>query len=365
MHTVVTSLLKNQLVQNCISFAERYERHVGIAALIGGFIFDTLTLGGPDEIFGTIVLGVYIVASALSILALSFFGREKQAVPLYLLLVLQFCFGNLAGGLLVLYGQSGTFEGSFLFFAVFGTFVLANEFLRKKYTILNFHIGAWFFLSLAYAALVVPVLLKQMGDGIFIGSVFFAGAAVSLLMFLMYLVSPAGFVGVKKNVGMTLLGVGVLFIGLYFYNVIPPVPLSLNHIGIFHSITRTGDGYAVAFEKPKWYEFFRLTNSTFTATREGLAYCFSSVRAPVGLSAAIYHRWEKYNDTSEAWHTRSLISFPITGGRSTGYRGYTIKGQLEPGVWRCSVETGRGALVGRTTFTVIEGERKPLSNITL
>ena len=236
---MLENFLKTEIAQRWIAYIQKYERHAGIAALFSGFIFDTLTLGRPDELLGNLVLGSYIFVSAGCIIALSFYGRTKKIAPIFLLLFLQFCLGNIAGGLLVLYGQSGTFEGSFLFFGIFGIFVIANEFFRKQYELLNFHIGAWFFLILAYTALIVPVVLKQMGDNVFIGSVFFATAIVGLLMLCIYLISPAVFTGVKKKVGATLLSIGVLFIGFYFFNIIPPVPLSLNQIGIYHSITRT------------------------------------------------------------------------------------------------------------------------------
>ncbi len=357
---MLENLFKTELAQTLIGYAQKYERHAGIAALFGGFIFDTLTLGGPDELFGTLVLGGYILVSAVCIVALSLFGRTQKIAPVFLLLFLQFCFGNIAGGLLVLYGQSGTFEGSFLFFLLFGIFAVANEFLRQRYTLLNFHIGAWFFLVLAYSALVMPVLLKQMGDNVFIGSIFFATAAVGLLILIIYLVSPAGFTNVKKRVGATLLCIGILFTGLYFFNIIPPVPLSLRQIGIFHSVTRTSGIYEATLEKPEWYEFFRMTNKVFTAKGGEKAYCFVSVRAPVSLHASLVHRWEAYDEGLREWQTAQILSFPITGGRAEGFRGYSEK-EVSEGRWRCSVETTRGALVGRTTFIVKEGLREPLS----
>ncbi|MDP3725599.1 MAG: DUF2914 domain-containing protein [bacterium] len=353
-------LLEIPRVQTLIAYVQKYERYAGIAALFGGFIFDTFTLGAPGELFGTFVLGGYILVSAGCIVALSFYTRTQKISPIFLLLFLQFCFGNISGGLLVLYGQSGTFEGSFLFFAVFGVFVVANEFLRQRYALLNFHIGAWFFLALAYSALVMPVFLKQMGDNVFIGSVFFAAAAVGFLISLIYFVSPTGFINVKKRVGATLSGIGVLFIGLYFFNIIPPVPLSLHQIGIFHSVTRTEGIYEATLEKPEWYEFFRMTNKIFTAEEGEKAYCFVSVRAPVSLKAALVHRWESYDEDLRKWQTAQVLSFPITGGRAEGFRGYSEK-EVVAGRWRCSVETTRGALVGRTTFEVKEGLRQPLS----
>src|SRR3989344_1148374 len=306
---MLQNLIELPLVRTLIAYAQKYERHVGVGTLIFGFIFDTLTLGGPDNLLGAFVLGAYILASAGCIVALSLYGRNEKVIPIFLLFFLQFCFGNIAGGLLVLYGQSGTLEGSSLFFVVFGAFVLANEFLRQRYALLSFHIGAWFFLTLAYCALVVPILLKQMGDIIFIGSVLIASGGVVLLFVLRGLVSPRGFIGGKKKVVAVLGTIGALFVGLYFLNIIPPVPLSLHQIGIFHFVTRVNVAYEGLFEEPEWYEFFRMTNKVFTAQGGDRAYCFSSIQALVNFKASIFHRWEVYDEKEGEWRTEQTLSF--------------------------------------------------------
>ena len=333
----------------------RYERHVGVAALLSGFVFDALTLGRPDQLFGNIILSAYLLISASAILALALYGRRGNAAPFLLLALLQFCFGNLAGGLLVLYGQSGTFEGSSLFFLVFGAFVIGNEFLRTRYSLLSFHIGAWFFLLLAYAALILPILTHSLGDTIFLLSVALSIALVVLFLTLLYAVSPASFAGVRRQTALSLTAIALLFTGFYFGNVIPPVPLSLQQIGIFHSVVRTASGYEATFEKPDWYELFRLSDKTYTIADDSRAYCFSSVFVPAGITTLIAHRFERYDEETQAWFTASYVPFPVSGGRDAGFRGYSATTKLSPGTWRCSVETGRGALVGRSTFTVMTG----------
>ena len=92
----------NPTGQKVLAFIQRYERHVAVSALIFGFIFDTLTLGRPDQLFGNLVLLFYVLLSAGAILALGFYGRRQTAAPILLLALMQFAFGNLAGGLLVL-----------------------------------------------------------------------------------------------------------------------------------------------------------------------------------------------------------------------------------------------------------------------
>jgi hypothetical protein len=88
--------------------------------------------------------------------------------------------------------------------------------------------------------------------------------------------------------------VAAIYIGLnclYFLHVIPPVPLSLKDIGIYHSLTRldTAAGstegiYSATYEPAPWYVFWRDTSNTFTVAGQGEASCFSSIFAPTDLS---------------------------------------------------------------------------------
>ncbi|HEY6022335.1 MAG TPA: DUF2914 domain-containing protein, partial [Candidatus Paceibacterota bacterium] len=116
----------------------------------------------------------------------------------------------------------------------------------------------------------------------------------------------------------------------------------------------------------RWWEFWRDTSATYTISGTATAMCFSSVFAPTDLSAPIYHRWEKKDPTTGAWVTMSRVSFDINGGRGEGYRGYTLTASITPGEWRCDVETAQGQLIGRETFTAVQGTSTPdLSQKTL
>ena len=164
--------------------------------------------------------------------------------------------------------------------------------------------------------------------------------------------------------------IGGIFIavnGLYFANIIPPVPLSLKAIGMYHSVLHySAGGYLVMYEPAPWYEFWQDTNSTFHYTAGQSAYCFSSVFAPADLTTPIFHRWEHYNESTGQWDTVFRISYPIEGGRSDGYHGYSATAGLTPGQWRCNVETSSGLLIGRVSFNAGPASTAPsLSTATL
>jgi hypothetical protein len=161
------------------------------------------------------------------------------------------------------------------------------------------------------------------------------------------------------RVSMLISSILFVFSGLYFFNILPPVPLSLKEIGVYHTLSpdlSEGSGgalYTGTYEKSAWYVFWRDTSSTYTMRAGEGAYCFSAVFAPGRLSTPIVHRWEKHDGKN--WQTESTVVFPINGGREEGYRGWSYKDTLSSGQWRCNVETGKGQLVGRISFDVVAG----------
>ena len=108
---------------------QRYEHHIGVAAIFTGFIFDLFIADRPDSIPNNILLLSYLFIAGATIVLLNiraprYKEQERSFEQLLLLLILQFCFGGLASNLLVLYGRSGTLGGSTLFIGLLGALVL-------------------------------------------------------------------------------------------------------------------------------------------------------------------------------------------------------------------------------------------------
>jgi hypothetical protein len=352
---------------------QRYEHHLGVAALVLGFLFDLWIAKRPDSIADNILLISYLFIAGATIVILNIRAPRHKLVEnsveqLILLLVLQFCFGGLASNLFVLYGRSGTLSTGALFIGILGALVLGNEFLRDRYELLRFNIAVFYVLLFTYCVIATPTFVTHsIGWWQFLLSGIVSLVVVSVFLFAIATIAlrhePQELIGVSVVVG----GIFIVFNLLYFLNFIPPVPLSLKDIGIYHSILpRQDGGYVALYEPPGRFEFWRDTSSTFLLSQNQGAFCFSSVFAPTDLETPIYHRWEYFDPTVGAWETRSRISFPISGGRSEGYRGFSAKYSLIPGTWRCDVETSEGALIGRITFTVVAASSSPaLSQVIL
>lgn len=353
---------------------ERYEHHLGVGALVVGFCFDLIVADRPDSIGNNLLLLAYLAAAGVLIILLNrreMRKKEQQhsTEPLYLLLLLQFCFGGLASNLLVLYGKSGTLAVNALFLGLLVALIFGNEFLRSRYAQLRFNVGVYYLLMLTYCVIAVPVfIVHTIGTWVFLLSGLVSlGIIAGFLFLLMAIVFRGKDFAKIFGVSTVVLAIFLTFNLLYFLNIIPPVPLSLKDIGIYHSLLKKSDGnYTGLYEPSPWWQVWRDTSRIYTLGAGDSAFCYSSVFAPTNLSVPIYHRWEKYNSAKGAWETQSLVAFPIAGGRAEGYRGYSVKSALTAGDWRCNVETKGGALIGRSDFEVVQSTSTPaLSQRTL
>ncbi|MES2203181.1 MAG: DUF2914 domain-containing protein [Patescibacteria group bacterium] len=355
-------------------FWEKYQHHLGVGAVIFGFLFDLEIAKRPDSIFNNLLLLSYLAMAGALIVVLNL-RQTKRATeqgsyePFFLLLALQFCFGGLAGNMLVLYGHSGTLVGNAMFLGLWVLLVLGNEYFRNRYTLLRLNVGMYYLLLLSYLLIAVPVFVTHsIGAWTFVLTGVISLICIGLFLTLLFFAVFRGR-DIKSLRGVVYV-VGAIFIAfniLYFSNAIPPVPLSLKDIAVYHSVLKTSDGnYVVLYEPHRWWEFWRDSAPTYTITAGSGAYCFSSVFAPSDLTTPVYHRWEAKNTATNQWETESRVVFSINGGRADGYRGYTTKASLTPGEWRCSVETGQGQLIGRVSFEVIISSTTPaLSQKTL
>lgn len=337
--------------------------------LATGFIFDLIIADRPDSIQNNLLLLTYLAIAAGLILILNLRTAKRQEVditnapPLFLLLVLQFCFGGLASNLLVLYGRSGTFAASTLFFLILAGMLLGNEFLKTRYQQLRFNIVVYYILLFTYAIIAVPTFIfHSIGTTVFLASGVISLAIIAVFLWLVYRLVLRGRQRETQLYEVSFL-IGIVFVffnGLYFLGIIPPVPLVLRDVGLYHSLVKQGTEYAAEYEEGPVWKFWRSTSTTFTQTPNSRAYCFSAIFAPTKLTAPIYHRWERYDATLGRWVTSSNVELPIAGGRDEGYRTYSTRTHLEEGRWRCSVETKDKALIGRFTFKVVNSAQSPV-----
>ncbi|MGB6431332.1 MAG: DUF2914 domain-containing protein [Candidatus Acidiferrales bacterium] len=358
---------------NVRSSYTRIARPLSSLSLLGGFVFDALTLKRIDMFWENLWVIVHLVVAGACIVlanraasaALASPGTpgpsdatDAHETPLWIVGVLQFSFGGLLSTFLVFYFRSGSLLASWPFLLLLAAAFLANESLKKHYARLEFQ-ASFFFLSLfAFAIFIVPVVLHTMGPLIFLLS-----GALSVVLFRLFLrvlrhAAPVSYPRERKVLFISVAGIFLAINILYYLNLIPPIPLSLRDADVEHSISRNAQGdYVVQSERASWLGYFKRADE-FHCVAGAPVYAYTAVFSPTSLHTDIVHVWQTY-DEKRGWITTNRIELPLSGGRGGGYRTFSMTNQIRAGAWRVNVETPRGALLGRLRFNVILQSGEP------
>lgn len=339
------------------------KRHWLTIAFLGGFVTDYILLNRVDDVFDNAMLLFYVILSTFSILFLylGLSGRLGEWLSpkarKYAPLLMQYSFGGLFSGMLIFYGHSGDIWASWPFLLLIIAAIAGNELVKNRGQQLVFNILAYFVGLFSYLVLVIPVFTGMMGPWIFLGSGFLALVIVYGLIRLLALIIPNYILLEMRSIVFLVLGIFAGLNTLYFTNIIPPIPLSLKDIAVVQSVTSYANpkSYALTYEPVAWWQLQQKFSPTFHPAVDRTVACFTRVYAPTRIKTEIFHVWE-YRDDDGRWREQFKLSYPITGAATDGYRGYTQTTAFRDGVWRCSVETTRGQVLGRQQFTVDSSE---------
>lgn len=363
-----TDALGRSLLHRAGHLTARYARaqvSLSSVSLVGGFVFDAVTLKRIDMFWENFWVVVHLLVVAFCIFWVTReanFGPEPggRATKLdrWLIHLLQFFFGGLLSTFMVFYFRSGTFWVSWPFYLLLTAAFVANEKLKSWYARLEFQLSIFFLSLFCFVIFILPVVIHAIGSLVFLLS----GALSVGLWWLFFRVlrerAKQSFSDHTVNVVASTAAVFILINVLYFTNVIPPLPLSLQDAGVHHSITRTDNGtYLVQTETQGWLGFFRLVPRFHSSPGEPI-YFYSAVFSPTSLNTEIIHEWQTY-DSRRGWITADRIPLSVRGGRDGGYRTYSVKSGLKPGAWRVNVETPAGAILGRFRFNVLSQSGVP------
>jgi hypothetical protein len=141
---------------------------------------------------------------------------------------------------------------------------------------------------------------------------------------------------------------------LYFFNLIPPVPLALKDSGIYHKVVHRNNAYEVQYVPPPFYRFWRTWDNPFYYSKGDRVYCYTAIFAPNKVHVPLVHVWSY--KTSKGWKRTRPINLAISGGRDGGWRTYSYKNNVQPGEWRVEVQTDRGQTLGRIAFSLIPAD---------
>ena len=352
-----------------VTVSKRYPRlyafslaHITSIAFVLGFVWDNLTLTSIDSFYDNIVLFSYLLIASGSIFLINIASTGRVTrMSRWLAPLAQFAFGGLFSSYIVYFSRTGVWFSSWPFLLALVGLVIGNEVFKSRYQSFIFQTGVWFVAVFLFLIFYLPVITGAMGTVMFAISGIIALVLTGLYIYVVYRAVPVRVMYALKPLLGIIAGAYLILNALYFFNIIPPLPHSLTFLSASHSVSDPADGnYQVTFE-PLQHGWRRLipfmgARETVHLTAAEPVYVMSSVFAPARLQTPIYHRYEWYNTTRDEWQFMGRVGFPIAGGRDEGYRGYSYKDAPLAGRWRVSVETERGAIIGRISFRIEEVE---------
>lgn len=337
------------------NFFYKNEKWLTPTALFGGFILDNFTLRQSDLIVENILIALYFVIVFVGV----FFWhkieiKKNKTVALLdtqslIFIVSQFAFGGLFSSLTVFYIKSASIFASWPFLLILFGGMIATEYLKKHFSHFVVQIATLYILMFTYLILLVPLVIRSINAWVFILSGILSLIGIFLYLFIFNIFVPI-FTKNKEKYFLIVVGAIYLCINIfYFTNTIPPIPLALRDSGVYKSVVKQGSTYL--FSNFEHSFSFRKIKREYVVEKGAPVYFYSSIYAPVKFKQKIVHQWQKKNTKGE-WSTVSNITFPIYGGNSSGYRGYSISNNVSSGEWRIFVKTDKGQVLGSESFVV-------------
>ena len=340
-------------------FYERNERRIAVVAFVAGFVFDILSFGRVDS---WLAIGQQILYLAVIMTALTQMFLEQGRPPLELermfavkhwyyqsrTAIVHFLFGSLLNLYTIYFFKSSSLLVSFSFLAFLVLVLVANETRRFKSLGLPVKFALLGLCVLSFFAHVVPIFVGSIGLAVFLFSMLVGCLPLIGLGWGIRAFAPDLFQRARRQIlvpsGVVLLG----FLTLYLFRVIPPVPLSIPFIGVYHAVERTEEGYRLSHERPRW-RFWHNGDQEFRAQPGDRVYVFFRIFSPTRFSDRVLMRLY-WKDGTRGWNLSDSIPINIVGGREQGFRGYGVKANYQLGSWKVQVETTDGREIGRVYF---------------
>lgn len=337
----------------------KFEAPISSISLIGGFIFDAITLTRVDKFWENFWVGAHLLIVATCIVLINITENkgldeeDPERLHFWLVNILQFFVGGLLSTYLVFYFRSGTLAVSWPFFVILAGVFIVNERLKRHYARLTFQIDILFLSIFLFSIYLVPVMLHAIGPWIFILSGIVSLVVLGLFLLILKYSARENFMKSQTLVILSVAGIFVAMNVLYFLNFIPPIPLSLKDAGVYEAFTVNAPGnYTAGYEDQGFFGFLQL-NQTIHITAGTPLYAYSSIFSPTSFSTKIVHEWQYYNAATGKWVTRGIVTLPVVGGGSEGYRTFSEEDGITAGKWRVDIETPQGQVIGRMGFNVV------------
>lgn len=354
------------MVSSFMSFYERNERWAPVLYFIIGFIWDWVTLERIDHFYSNFVLAGHLISLMISLYVFNladdghwentFVEKYEDYAPL----AVQFFLGALVSAYIVFFFRSASFTRTIIFLILLMFLYIANEMFKHRISNKYLQFGALFFVAFTYFEFIIPVFMGTMSTFLFFISGLVALGVTLFFITFIYRKSPS----TREEISLTKLSIIIVCLYgainlMYYFNVIPPVPLALKSGVIAYNIEKTDSSYLVTYDPDKTYKVWKVFNHDLAYTPGDTVFAFTSIFAPTDLNKAVAHRWKWLNPDTNTWNITDVIEYEIKGGRDGGYRGYTYKTNIKAGQWEIDVITEEGLILGSMDFEIEENKTRP------
>ena len=366
------------------SAVQKTEKFFPAFAFLGGFSWDSMTIG--SKVYGSdlvilflyyllALVSIYFIATRISVesknmdsgeniygedsdveIHQNFFSKIKNrewssSWIERLTCVVQFCFGNLYSALVICYFKSSGSIASFAIVLILAALLVGNEFLKEKYENFGICLAFLCLLGTMFFNFLIPHLVHGMGPFWF----FLSTLLSAVVCYLLWTKSSRGYSRQKRFLVAPIAICLVLFIA-YLANWIAPVPLVLKQQIVCKNFNR--ETYSCDVDKLDFWQRVGFKGETIHKDEGDEVYFMSSVYAPAELKAPIEFRWYyKEPSTNKFKLTDKITSsrMVVRGGREAGYRSYSKKKNIPPGTYKVETAYKDGAVIGAKSFKVLEG----------
>jgi hypothetical protein len=337
------------------------EQRIAVLSFICGFVFDIAMVDRADS-WHAIAQQVFYLGVILAALT-QMFLEEGQPQPdpagqfflkrwyyQYRTALVHFFLGTLLNVYTIFFFKSSSLLVSFGFLAFLAFLLWANESEHFKSRGLTFKFVLLALCAMCFAANVVPIAVGSIGTTVFLVSMLVGCVPVVGVAWWIRRKKPDLFPRARRQMLVPLGGVLIGFLVFYYFRLIPPVPLSIPFIGVYHAVERSGDDYRLSHERPIW-RIWQHGDQEFAAQPGDKVYVFFRIFSPTRFSDQVQVRWYLKDDT-RGWALQDTIPIKIVGGRAEGFRGYGFKSNYQPGEWKVQVETTDSREIGRVYFSL-------------
>jgi hypothetical protein len=331
-------------------------------------LFDYLLLHRIDSIPLLIHQGSYLILlTGLLALDHRYFVAGKDPEGLWGKIlsfrhwVIHFFLGTLLNAFMIFYFKASSGFFSFLFILGLAVMIVINELPRFRALGPVLRVGLLSFSISSYLAYLLPVVTGYLSSWqYFLAIAVGCGMTVGLWkMFRRFTHDPNW--TFRRAVAPGLIVQGTLLL-LYLAQVVPPVPLSLKYIGIFHDVKRAPAGeqrgaYQLSYVEPPsmWphIRIFEFPGNVIFARRGDNAWAFIRLFAPRHFSDRVGFAWA-YHDPKQGWVDIGAPFFlELRDGGEHGWPTFAYQAVAKAGEYRVRIVTADGREIGRKTFEVI------------